>query len=472
MPDASLPPPFRAYRGGEPFIFVSYAHKDKAVVYPELLRMHEAGYRVWYDEGIIPGEDFTEEIANAICECTKFVVFISRNAMDSSFVRREIRFAVTNKKAPVAIYLEETELSRGDQLTLQATQAIHKFNLPGKYFWPKLEEALPVSTRIFEADNPLPPAVEPKSPGSGTKVVRIPTKGVLFVACNPDRARITVDGKAESPRCVMDLGPGGSRTVLVEVSCPGFETAAYRATLVAGEDVCIDAALDFSLASPGTKIGDTVVNPKDGTEFVWVPGGNFTMGTDSIPAGLGGFFPKAHPVALGGFWIAKNDVTWGQYKEFCAGTKRSWPDAPSWGIQDDHPVVNVSYEDAANYAKWAGCQLPTEEQWEKAARGTDGREYPWGNDWDASKCRFNADSTSPVGSFPNGASPYGCLDMVGNVCVWTSSIYKPGQNYRVIRGGSWRAASPVIMRCACRSGSDPSYRYYGLGFRIAGPVLP
>ncbi len=235
---------------------------------------------------------------------------------------------------------------------------------------------------------------------------------------------------------------------------------------------------------PVTKVSDIRINPKDGAKMVWVPEGEFTMGgtvtADEKPQ---------RTVYLDGYWMYKYEVTVAQYRKFCKATKRKMPEPPERGVVliASHPMVYVTWQDAADYAKWAGVTLPTEAQWEKAARGTDGRTYPWGNDWDASKCASSAGtwlkSTKPIGSYPAGVSPYGCMDMAGNAWEWCADWYEP--NYyknapsrnpkgptttgytRVLRGGSWRNADLDPFRCAYRSNIDPSSRYRFYGFRCA-----
>jgi formylglycine-generating enzyme required for sulfatase activity len=147
----------------------------------------------------------------------------------------------------------------------------------------------------------------------------------------------------------------------------------------------------------------------------------------------------------------------------------------------DHPVVGVSWYEAIAYARWVGKRLPTEMEWEKAARGTDGRLWPWGSWWDESRCNVFSDDTEPVSRYERGKSPYGCYDMAGNVWEWTSSKatkypYQPddgredmtGTEGRVVRGGGrFGFLADFCARCACREFANPKNRPDLTGFRCA-----
>ena len=205
--------------------------------------------------------------------------------------------------------------------------------------------------------------------------------------------------------------------------------------------------------------------------FVWVPPGEFILGGKN---GLELQIAKLEQ----GFFAASTPVTNAQYAHFVDKTQRKPPEhwkgkRPPENL--DHPVVYVSWEDAVAYAEWAGVRLPTEQEWEKAARGYDGREYPWG-EWTAGRCNNDDASigtTSPVGQFsPDGDSPYGLQDAAGNVWEWTASTWASGDNDRVLRGGAF-ASSRFFVRCALRVGFRPDYRLRDGGFRfVVSPVSP
>jgi ankyrin repeat protein len=176
-----------------------------------------------------------------------------------------------------------------------------------------------------------------------------------------------------------------------------------------------------------------------------------------------------HEVTLGAYYIYKTTVTVAEYTRYCAATGAPMPAAPSfdrgWDLKT-HPIVNVSWDDAQSYCKWAGVQLPTGEQWEKAARGTDGRIFPWGNDWDPTKLwcskqeMADAHGTTEVGQFTD--SPYHLSDMVGNVWQWCAG--SDNQSYQ-IRGGSLVYPVPEMFHVAGEFSYPTGEGHPDVGFR-------
>jgi ribose transport system permease protein len=216
-----------------------------------------------------------------------------------------------------------------------------------------------------------------------------------------------------------------------------------------------------------------------------VPAGLFIMGSDS---GAEDEAP-AHEVELPTFEIDVFEVTNADFAKFVEttgyqtdaekeGRTRSWRSV-SQG-KDNHPVVFVSWNDAVAYCEWAGKRLPTEAEWEKAARGTDGRIYPWGDDYDPSKANVKDTGlrgTAVVGSFGDGASPYGVEDMAGNVWEWTADWYEPypgsnfqsdyfGQKFRILRGGGWFETADAV-RTTVRNANTETAASDDIGFRCA-----
>lgn len=145
MPDAAIAIPFDAYTGEDPFAFVSYAHKDAPIVFPQILQLHKKGYRLWYDEGIDPGNEWPDEVARALAHCSLFIVFVSGAALASRNVRNEINFALNRGTRFLAIHLEPCELPPGLELRMGDLQAILKWRMDEAHYWRKLLKALPDS---------------------------------------------------------------------------------------------------------------------------------------------------------------------------------------------------------------------------------------------------------------------------------------------------------------------------------------
>jgi len=241
-----------------------------------------------------------------------------------------------------------------------------------------------------------------------------------------------------------------------------------------------------------------MTSDKDGMILVYVPAGEFTMGSDS---GSDDEKP-VHTVTLNAFWIDRTEVTNAMYAKCVQNGACTAPSSTESYTRDsyysnsefdNYPVIYVSWEDAKAYCSWADRRLPTEAEWEKAARGTDANVYPWGNTFDGTlvnfcdtNCSFDWANKSfddkyadvaPVGSYPSGKSIYGAVDMAGNVWEWVEDWYDAypgntesnssyGTTYRVLRGGSWDHYY-YYVRSALRNRVNPTDTSNVIGFRCS-----
>ena len=460
--------------------FLSYCHKDNDTDHDWI---RQAGEQLEKEVRSLVGFDFPIFIDaldtpagrwkvnhNDVLDTAQFLIpFVTPCFLKSKPCRREVRryHRRKNKGTIVPVFYigtnPETDEERRTQRTLDEYEGFQ---------WRELRE---------------------KCHAVGTAKVRRELRRLAaFVkdACRASPAPLKVVVHADTVRRVVVKGKPG----VDKVAVGGREMT---------ESVRAKSGLQFTGKN---KFGfDEYHSPIDGAEMVKIPAGEFKMGsTESNKE------KPVHEVTLRDFCIDKYLVTNVQYRKFCDATGRDYPPDPDFlGMSgyftsakwEDYPVVNVSWDDARAYGEWAGKRLPTEAEWEKAARGTDGRKYPWGStEPDGSQCNFAdkqsgmdwADKavddgfarTSPVKQYPAGTSPFGVMDMAGNVWEWCNDWYaanyykkSPAKNPsgpetgsdRVLRGGSW-AREAADLRCAYRYWCVPSYRLVLIGFRCAVDV--
>ncbi len=260
------------------------------------------------------------------------------------------------------------------------------------------------------------------------------------------------------------------------------ETVGPVETSAARIEAVTERVLKLGVTPPLQTVPDRFVHEKTGLEFVRIPAGDFLYGDDKQTLNL----PE--------YWMSKTAVTQKIYKRFIDAnpaydvpfSDADWAKLYNWDKRKrmfpedkaEHPVVLVSWHDAVAFCEWAEVRLPTEQQWEKAARGADGYVYPWGNEWRENHCNTNEarlGKTSAVGKYsPQGDSPYGCVDMIGNVWEWCLNKDSDSKNiavdksndHRVLRGGAWSYNSSSA-RAAGRHRDRPVSGNVVNGFRVA-----
>ncbi len=360
------------------------------------------------------------------------------------------------------------------------------------------------------------PAAVPTSP----RAPEAPTR----YAAKPPR-------KLSSVMLPVLAGIGGAMVLLIMVLAIAINASKPSAPAVAlaptGTPTAVVTVGPTAAATPVPTFAVTprvTATPLPGTErltlgnvpMVYVPAGEFLMGSSTADRNALADEEPQHSVYLNAFWMDKYEVTNAQYGRCLAAGKcaplpvsRSNTRDSYFGNRqyDNYPVVAVSWNDAKLFCEWANKRLPTEAEWEKSARGIDGRLYPWGNTFDKNKAniwRGDGGDTTAVGTYPTGASPYGVMDLAGNVWEWVADWYDP--NYyasspkdnpkgpssgerRVARGDSWHdlgdrdifskgvsyhwiRGSAATRRSAYRYVLFPDTRYLFLGFRCAASSVP
>lgn len=341
-------------------------------------------------------------------------------------------------------------------------------------------------------------------PVDGAKLELVEDKDIRQIdfKITPAGAAVKVDGKSVDSSTV-DFLPG--RDYVIEIASEGFKPSIFTVRQI--DPVKTSVALSLCPLSPeearAIKL-QSMAGSRD-HDMVEIRAGSYTLGSDR-----GNHDERpVRKVETPGFWIDRYEVTCAQYQRFLEDVRKhghkwchpseahhkdhapyhtyAWALKFSWvGGQPprgmgDYPVVLVDWYDAYAYASWAGKRLPSEDEWEIAARGTDGREYPWGNTFSLERCNIG-DQPLAVGTFPDGVSPWGVHDLAGNVSEWTATAYEPrpldsrlfsgkfGQP--IIRGGSWDDNSKTCRSAARDVRRSPVYRSTTVGFRCVSDVEP
>ncbi len=460
-------------------LFLSYSRKDLDFVEKLAEDFQQAGYDVWYDLTDLEGGDrWASAIQAAIDGCDAYVLVISPNSVASEWVEKEFIYANGQKKKIVPLSLERANLP----LWLVN---IHYIDIRGGHYkknFPNILAAIETSEKSL----PVPELAKGLSTLSPAWIGGIAAGIVLLLAVIFSLPALL--GGSERTPAITATTPAALPTL---TPAPVTETAVPSPTSTV--EIVTEVAATPTLSS--------AITDSKGTEMLLVPAGTFKM---SCNEGVACVLP-AHVVNLDAFYIDKYEVTNAQYLECELEQQCAPPKNPRF--YDDknyrnHPVVFVDWNMAVAYCAWRGARLPTEAEWEKAARGRESFSYPWGNKFDGALlnfCDINCENagadrnssdgygnTAPVGSFAGGVSPYGVYDMAGNVAEWIADWYdenyyaiSPSANplgpesglYRVLRGGSFLGNRDAVLAYK-REFLNPLTAYNYIGFRCVRDAIP
>ncbi|SVC10893.1 uncharacterized protein METZ01_LOCUS263747, partial [marine metagenome] len=320
--DVATVPPFEAYQGDEPFVFISYAHKDAAVVYEEITRLHEAGVNVWYDEGIEASNEWPEEIANAVIDCAVFLVFVSPRATASVNCRNEINLALNENKPFLGIYLEATELPLGLQLRMGDLQAILRYKLPVDRYQKKTQDSL---------DQLL-----------GKKPARSRTRPPIAQQTDATHEPEPVEQVVQTDATAAPSKPR-RKGLIVALASVLLIACAVLGYLFLGDETKETPQTDPIVAT--FTPGQPWTVPTASIEMLWCEPGTFMMGSPESEEGHGSdgkgrklHDETQHQVTLTkGFYLGKYEVTQAQWKKVMETSPSHFKKS------DDHPVEKVSW---------------------------------------------------------------------------------------------------------------------------------
>ena len=527
-------------------VFISHAHQDANFAHRLAKDLQGRGWQVWIaPDSIRPGEKWGEAIDRGLGESGIFIAVLSPAAVQSRWVKNETYVAIELESKGhlrfVPLDVEHCDVpglwsvyqrvsflgGYADGLKALLADLEQTGRLPSEKLAasPEPPQAAGAANAFGKIDQQISglarvQATEGRTPSQGPTVL---SAYLLRMKRNPLPFLLGGAGVVALAVVLVIMavssGKGQATPTPLAVLRPTL-TPATTFSLLAQPTNVPASATPMARPAATPSIGSTLISEKDGMVMVYVPAGEFLMGSADSDAQAQGDEKPQHQVYLDAFWIDKTEATNAMFAHFVAATGyktdaekigQGWtltgsqwgnvkgadwqhPHGPDTNISglDNHPAEMVSWNDAQAYCQWAGRRLPTEAQWEKAARGTDGRVYPWGNQ--TATCDYavmseekhgcGQEAAGPVGSRPKGASLYGALDMAGNVEEWVADWYDTGYyaslpstnpqgpssgQERIVRGGAW-SSDLTDVRVARLDRATPESRVLGFGFRCA--VMP
>jgi len=478
-------------------VFMCHSSADKSKIREVYRYLKQHGVQPWLDaEELLPGQDWNLEISKALDDSDAIIIFLSKGSISKEgYVQREVKFALDRaldmpegRIFVIPARLEPCDLPRslskyqwvdlfedgGVERLIRALKARgdqlqrSEFEAPDEDEKPQLKIPFEVQT----VDRVAKSASKSRKMDTAIVVALIGVVGTIIAAL------------LGSPLIEKWLAPAPVPTATVTMTAPAAMTSTQQNLSLT--DVPSPTPTETIVPSPTTyptqiSFIDPAGNPVD---MRLVPAGSFTLGSNIYTSDE----RPAQTQELGDFYMDTFEVT---NKLYAACGNCTAPAAVRLNTRDfyygnsqyyDFPVVHVNWNQANQYCAWrgAGFRLPTEFEWEKAARGPNGNLYPWGNgpEPDKNHAQFGDNSGGPskVGTYPEGASVYGIMDMAGNVLEWVSDSYDVyprgdaqasadfGSLYKVLRGGSWKALA-IDLRSSARNHRSPDYESDSLGFR-------
>lgn len=532
-------------------VFLCHASTDKPKVRELYRYLKKRGIQPWFDEeDLVGGQDWQVEIPKALATSDAIIICLTKNSVDKEgYIQKEIKFALDKAlEMPegriflIPVKFEECEvpftLSRYQWVDLTIESGYAKMMKALKFRASQLERStVELTKKDVEEENLAREKKEREAVELAEQERKAKELREKQVREFKEKISRTVAKNEDEPVAVKPkLGGqifywfGGFIVVVLGIIFisslnnppstpqPTPENTQTQEMLILAQDNVEPSAISKSISTPVStftpiplptenftptpllEVGSTQVSDKDEMVMVYVPEGIFTMGTDYGYS----YEQPAHKVFLDSFWIDKTEVSNSQYANcvsagYCVMPLWNGGYNPHYYSENknaDFPIVKVNWNDANSYCEWVGRRLPTEAEWEKAARGTDGRLYPWGEE--SPSCDFanipncgikfsgNIFDLSSVYNYADSASPYGALNMIGNAWEWVADWYdetyysdSPSSNpkgpssglFKLIRGGSIDQSASAVYRTWAGPDSYSSAVYMS-GFRCAKDVIP